>query len=109
MLNKKFRVLVGFLILLNTNLYSQIDASTQSEFSNLIKDAIFFTDQYVTPATDAAVYQAASAWMVSPKKAELWDFTIGLHFNTFFVPKSDRSFRLSNDQLSFFTIDSLLY
>jgi len=70
----------------------------------LIKDAIFFTDQYVTPATDAAVYQAASGWVNTPKKAERWDFTLGLHGNVFFVPQSDRSFRLSNNDLSFFKI-----
>ena len=71
----------------------------------LIKDAIFFTDKYVTPATDAAVYQAASGWVSTPKKANLWDFKVGLHGNVFFVPQSDRSFRLSNSDLSFFRIN----
>ncbi|RZK00527.1 MAG: hypothetical protein EOO46_21040 [Flavobacterium sp.] len=71
----------------------------------LIKDAIFFTDKYVTPATDAAVYQAASGWANTPKKANRWDFTLGLHGNVFFVPQSDRSFRLSNSDLSFFKIN----
>ena len=75
------------------------------EISSLIKDAIFFTDKYVTPATDAAVYQAASGWVNTPKKAKLWDFTLGLHGNVFFVPQSDRSFRLSNNDLSFFKIN----
>lgn len=71
----------------------------------LIKDAIYFTDQYITPATDAAVYQAASSWVNTPQKAERWDFTLGVHVNTFFVPKSDRSFRLNNSDLSFFQIE----
>lgn len=74
------------------------------ELALLIKDAIFFTDKYVTPATDAAVYQAASGWVNTAKKAKLWDFTLGLHGNVFFVPQSDRHFRLSNSDLSFFRI-----
>lgn len=87
---------------------SKANAQSQQalqELENLIGDAIFFTDKYITPATDAAVYQAASGWVNTPKKAKLWDFTLGLHGNVFFVPQSDRTFRLSNNDLSFFTIE----
>lgn len=76
-----------------------------ADFYNLMDDAILFTDRYITPATDAAVYQAASGWMTTPKKKELWDVTVGLHANMFFVPKADRHFRISNDELKFFAID----
>jgi uncharacterized protein DUF6588 len=78
---------------------------TFQELNNLIDDAIFFTDKYITPATDAAVYQAASGWMSTPKKSDLWDFTLGIHVNSFIVPESDRQFRLSNSDFSFFTIE----
>lgn len=78
---------------------------TFQELGNLIDDAIFFTDKYVTPATDAAVYQAASGWVNTSRKANLWDLTLGLHVNTFFVPQSDRKFRISNSDFSFFTIE----
>lgn len=96
-------VLVFVFCASKTNAQSQ---QALQELGSLIGDAIFFTDKYITPATDAAVYQAASGWVNTPKKAKLWDFTLGLHGNVFFVPQSDRSFRLSNDDLSFFTIDS---
>ncbi len=76
----------------------------QQEIEALIGDAIIFTDKYITPATDGAVYQAASSWMSTPKKAKLWDFNFGIHVNTFLVPKSDRSFTISNSDFSFFTI-----
>ncbi|OYU80147.1 MAG: hypothetical protein CFE23_10515 [Flavobacterium sp. BFFFF1] len=78
---------------------------TVQELNNLIDDAIFFTDKYITPATDAAVYQAASGWISTPKKSNLWDFTAGLYVNSFLVPESDRQFRLSNSDFSFFTIE----
>ena len=71
----------------------------------LLNDALFFSDQYITPATDAAVYQAASGWMTSPKKRKLWDVTLGLHANVFFVPKRDRSFEIKNSDFQFFQIE----
>lgn len=80
--------------------------ATLAELNNFMKDAVFFTDKYITPATDAAVYQAASSWVNTPKKAKLWDFTLGIHGNAFVVPKSDRSFAISNDDLSFFKIQN---
>lgn len=78
---------------------------TFEDIGHLLNDAIFFSDQYITPATDAAVYQAASGWMTSPKKRKLWDVTLGLHSNVFFVPKRDRSFEIKNSDFSFFQIE----
>jgi hypothetical protein len=103
----KFQYIVGIFVLLylaNVKAVAQ-NPAIDPAIGNLIQDAIYFTDLYVSPAADAAVYQAASSWVNTPQKAELWDFTLGLHVNTFFVPKSDRSFRLNNSDLSFFQIE----
>lgn len=80
-------------------------SQTFEDIGHLLNDALFFSDQYITPATDAAVYQAASGWMTSPKKRKLWDVTLGLHSNVFFVPKRDRSFEIKNSDFSFFQIE----
>lgn len=80
-------------------------SQTFEDIGHLLNDAILFSDQYITPATDAAVYQAASGWMTSPKKRKLWDVTLGLHSNVFFVPKRDRSFEIKNSDFSFFQIE----
>lgn len=80
-------------------------SQTFEDIGHLLNDALFFSDQYITPATDAAVYQAASGWMTSPKKRKLWDVTLGLHSNIFFVPKRDRSFEIKNSDFSFFQIE----
>ena len=77
---------------------------TLEQLGRLIDDAIFFTDLYITPATDAAVYQSASGWTNTPQRAKRWDFTLGLHVNTFLVPNSDRKFKITNEDFSFFTI-----
>jgi hypothetical protein len=82
------------------------NATLGAELNNFMNDAVFFTDKYITPATDAAVYQAASSWVNTPRKAKLWDFTLGIHGNAFVVPKSDRSFAISNSDFKFFQIEN---
>ncbi|MGX7668399.1 DUF6588 family protein [Flavobacterium pedocola] len=96
--------------LLLTSLFFTNESMAQSdqtleELGYLINDALFFSDQYITPATDAAVYQSASGWVTSPKKRKLWDVTLGLHTNLFFVPKRDRSFHIQNSDFNFFQIE----
>jgi hypothetical protein len=80
-------------------------AEELEQIGRLINDAIFFSDKYITPATDAAVYQAASGWVTSPKARDRWDFTLSVHTNVFFVPKSDRKFTIYNSDFEFFTLE----
>ena len=101
----KIKIATIALILSANNVKSQT-ATLGAELNNFMNDAIFFTDKYITPATDAAVYQAASSWVNTPKKAKLWDFTLGIHGNAFVVPQSDRSFAISNNDFSFFKIQN---
>ena len=79
---------------------------TLSQISLFLNDATFYSDKYITPATDAAVYQSSSGWMNSPKTRKLFAVTLGLHGNTFLVPKRDRSFEINNSDFSFFTIQN---
>lgn len=84
-------------------------AQTTSEFEQigyLLSDALFYSNQYITPATDAAVYQASSSWMNSVKLKKKWQVDVGLHANMFFVPKSDRSFKIQNSDFDFFQIEN---
>lgn len=86
--------------------FSQTDpAQIVEQINYLIDDAIFFSDKYVTPATDAAVYQASSGWISSPKKTELWDVSFGIHANVFMTPHKDRSFVIHNSDFSFFQLE----
>ena len=91
-------------------LSAQVAFSQSQTFLNdlglFIKDAIYYSDQYITPATDAAVYQASSAWVNTAKKKNLWDVSLGFNANVFLVPTSDRTFRLNNSDLSFFSIEN---
>ena len=71
----------------------------------LLSDALLYSEQYIVPATDAAVYQASAAWVMSPKKRKKWDVNLGLHTNIFLVPKADRSFQIQNSDFQFFEIE----
>ncbi|OYU85385.1 MAG: hypothetical protein CFE24_02465 [Flavobacterium sp. BFFFF2] len=81
----------------STAFYGQ--TTPTADLNDLINDAVYFTDRYITPMTDAAVYQASSNWMVSTKLRKLGQVTGGVYFNTFFVPNRDRTFNLSNTEM----------
>lgn len=99
---KTFILGICFLSSLNAGAQS---VSIDPAIGYLVLDAIYFTDKYISPAADAAVYQASSSWVNTPQKSDLGDFTIGIHLNTFIVPNADRSFRIDNTKLNFFQID----
>ena len=92
-------------LLCNVNRASAQTTETLVQIESLLTDALYVSKLYITPATDAAVYQASSSWIYTPRKAKLWDVTIGLHINTFFVPASNRKYTVNNDDFLFFEIE----
>lgn len=74
------------------------------DVNNFLSDALWYADTFITPATDAAVYQASSTWVTTPQKKKLWDVGINVHFNAFFVPNGNRDFNIKNSDFSFFEI-----
>ena len=92
------------LLLLVSNISFSQTAQELEAFGRLLNDAIFYCDRYITPASDASIYQASSGWVTSPKKRKLWDVTLGFNNNIFFVPKADREFEIKNSDFSFFSI-----
>lgn len=81
-------------------------AQTFDQIGRFLNDATMYSEKYITPATDAAVYQASSGWMTSPKKRKLFDVTLAINTNVFFVPHQDRSFQINNSEFSFFSIQN---
>lgn len=74
------------------------------QISNLVDDAVWYSDKYITPATDGAVYMASSGWMNSPKKRKLFSFDVSIHANAFIVPNRDSKFDIKNSDFKFFEI-----
>lgn len=97
--------LVFFFLLFSNISFSQT-AQELEDLGLLIDDALFFSNKYITPAADAAIYQATSGWMTSPKKRKIWDVTLGIHFNAFLVPNKDRKFVINNSDFTFFQIEN---
>jgi len=92
------------IILFSNFSFSQTQELIQ-DLGFFIDDALLYSDKYITPATDAAVYQSSSAWVSSAKKRKLWEVTLGINTNFFFVPNRDRAFEISNSDFSLLTID----
>lgn len=84
---------------------SSAQSTLVQDLSNFLNDATWFSDKYITPATDASVYQAVSNWVVTPQKKKFGEVTVSLHGNLFFVPNRDREFTINNSDFSFLQID----
>ena len=98
-------VLFAGLLLAAGNVSAQSTAQIVEDMGHLIDDALFFSDKYVTPATDAAVYQAASGWIDTPRKKELWEVSFSVHVNVFFTPNRDKEFTIDNSDFTFFQLE----
>ena len=97
------KIIKCFVLLL---VFFKANAQAPNDFDkigHLLSDALLYSEQYIIPITDAAVYQSSSGWVLSPKKKKLWDISIGLHTNIFFVPKKDRKFTINNSDFQFFS------
>ena len=102
----KKRIILGlFVAFFFTQKGKAQSASELEQIGYLLSDALLYSEQYLIPATDAAVYQASSGWINSPKKKERWKVTLGLHTNVFFVPQRDRKFSIQNSDFQFFEIE----
>lgn len=102
---KTFLFFFGILVIPTSTCFSQT-IQTLNQVNGFIKDALYYSDNFITPATDGAVYQSSSSWMTSAKKRKLWDVTLGLHMNVFFVPNSDKDFTIKNSDFSFLSIEN---
>ena len=96
---------IGICLIFSGKSFSQ-SPQILSQISLFLNDATLYSDKYITPATDAAVYQSSAGWMSSPKKKKLFTMTLGVYGNAFLVPKTDRSFEIKNSDFSFFTIQN---
>lgn len=86
------------LVLAQGNIFNQVDG--------FVSDATFYSEKFISPSVDAAIYQSSSSWMNTPKKNEFGKVTLGLHGNYFVVPKKDRFFTVNQSDLSFFQLQN---
>jgi len=96
--------IVFFLLVSNLCSAQVFDPAALQHLDDFFNDVVYYTNNFVSPATDAAVYQSSSGWVYSAKKQKPWTATIGVHSNVFFIPKSDREFLLTTNDFSFLKI-----
>lgn len=76
------------------------------DINNFLSDAIWYSDQFISPAGDAAIYQSSSGWVTTPQKKKLWDASLSVHTNVFFVPNSNKRFAINDSDFAFFDIEN---
>jgi hypothetical protein len=80
---------------------SEIRAQGLTEF---LDDCTWYTDKFITPSTDAAVYISGANWMYTAKKRKLYSVVFSAHANLFFVPTDGREFQIKKSDFKFFNI-----
>lgn len=77
------------------------------KIQNMFDDVANYSEKYVSPATDGAIYLSSTGWINSAKKKKLWDLNIGISGNYFVVPKKDRLFTIKDSDFKFFDIENV--
>ena len=99
-MNKLLKVSL-FIVLVN---FHQVNAQFDQTI-NLLDDVVSFSENFFEPAADVLAFQAASGWITSTKKTNLWDFKLGFQMNGLVVPNNKKSFQISNSDFVFFEIE----
>lgn len=86
-------------------LLSSVTVSAQLEdLGTVADDFVFLSNQYISPAAEATVFQSSGGWYTSAKKKELWDVEFSTQGNFLFVPNRYKSFLIDENELQNFTI-----
>lgn len=74
-------------------------AQNEQDISDIAADMVFLSDQYVTPAAEAAVYQSSGGWYTSAKPKQLWDLEFSLQGNMLFIGSKHKQFLIDENDL----------
>lgn len=85
-------------------LFSTVALAQLNDVGAIAEDLVYLSDQYVTPAAEAAVYQSSGGWYTSAKKKELWDLEVSLQGNLLFIPNKSKNFVIDEADLQNLTI-----
>jgi hypothetical protein len=63
------------------------------------QDLIILTEQYISPAADASVYQASGGWYSNFTPKKLFDVEVSLQYNLLFIPNKYKTFVVNETEL----------
>ena len=70
-------VILGLLASFTSSSFGQ----TIVDIENVLNDLVIVSDQYITPAADASIYQSTASWYSSAKALDLYEVDVSVHFN----------------------------
>lgn len=76
------------------NSFSQI-----TELQDIVQDLSLIAEKFAYPAAQGAALQGSAAWFNSATALEQWKVDVSVHGNSLFIPKSKKSFSISNSDL----------
>lgn len=88
------RKLLALIVLVSSFAFAQVD-----DINAIAQDMVFLSDQYVTPAAEAAVYQSSGGWYTSAKSKDLWDLELSLQGNMLFIGSKHKQFLIDEADL----------
>lgn len=92
MLKQKLLFIVA--IVFCNSAYSQFE-----DVKAVAEDLIFLTDQYITPAANASVFQASGGWYTSAKPKNKFDVELSIQYNMLLIPDNQKTFLVNQAQL----------
>lgn len=102
LLLKRATIFVALFILALENVSAQ--STFFSDLEGALVDLVFISDNYVSPAATASVYQSTSSFFSSARSLELFEFDVSAHVNILPVPNKQKSFTVRDSDFVSFKI-----
>lgn len=67
-----------------------------ADVEDFLTDMVLISNQYVSPAADAAVYQSTASWHSSAASLKKFEVDVSLHVNVLPIPDKQKSFTVAN-------------
>lgn len=90
----KYKLLLIVSVICCNSVFSQFD-----DVKAVAEDLIFLTDQYITPAANASVFQASGGWYTSVKPKDKFDVELSIQYNVLLIPNNQKAFLVNEVQL----------
>ncbi|RMA57028.1 DUF6588 family protein [Ulvibacter antarcticus] len=91
-IEKRISVVI-LLLFCSVTMFSQTFVEDVEDF---LTDMVLISNQYVSPAADASVYQSSASWHHTARSLDKFEFDVSVHLNVLPIPKKQQSFKVSN-------------
>jgi hypothetical protein len=75
-----------------------------NDVEDVLNDLVIVSQQFVTPAADASVYQSTASWYCNASALELFEVDVSIHFNMLPIGGGRKDFNVRNSDFNNLTI-----